>query len=949
MDEMQYAVQMNQTPNTDEAEPSIAQTLSQMINSPANKAPTLDQVMNIIRGFGQAGESLGRGVVAGIPGMVGDVNQLAQQYVTPQLPTQVQNVLGNLPAAPTTQDYLNQIPRYSNQFGDQTANNFMEGLGTALSPDALTAVAPAARFLGNAAGERIMAGQSLIPGVPADLVNPQILSAVKQKGGNWTEQGLRDLELLKKPVNTYTETPQVLEQTGLTEKQLADLPFEKRRELFQPYLTPENKSQQAVNDWIDTKLKNYVRNEMATPTDPVRELHEQGISHIPDIHREGEINWKKEIGENARRQAGFPEKGFGKSPEAKDWEYRSDTALNSMKLNRYADNFPSRMKSNPGLEKALEREPESRIYEVTPYTTGNLGFNHLVDELKNSISPSSDLPAHLKLKPEALDRVTVPQAVKHVDKINKWRAEQMANAAKESLKDFPVVHEGKTGNIHELKMPDIPLELPEGHKVIDAGDGLYAIGDSSGKELEHSVAAKSPEGVIYKHNMNLARNKLDKALKNEGEQMGHCVGGYTDSVASGKTRIFSLRDPKGGAHVTIEVRPHVESDYNPRNIPDEVKANIDKYAKDETIKAGYREGSEPYWNHYTGVQIQEGSKYLKENPKVTNYVEQIKGKGNGAVAEKYRKDIQDFLNSQHHNIEIANDLHNVDLVDTSKNISKQYAPFIQKQLEEGKLPRFISQKELEEAAEKGYQDLRNNHQYKTDQGWENMGQFMDRMFPDESTKKYAVGELIKSPNLRKTPSVKEQKMLQGFYRGYAGEPTAEGTVFASPQRAVAEYYAKKRAAQTGLTPHAEMVLADPFAGVKYGHATAGTGANPNLITQARKLTPEQIAARTQLYKKGGHVKMAAGGQPLTPYEQFKIDNAERIRQGQEINENRNKYDPYKGSDKPVETPKMNRGVSGGAGFTPGTMNPFNPDSPLNHKNGGKISVDEMRYELLRNK
>ena len=44
------------------------------------------------------------------------------------------------------------------------------------------------------------------------------------------------------------------------------------------------------------------------------------------------------------------------------------------------------------------------------------------------------------------------------------------------------------------------------------------------------------------------------------------------------------------------------------------------------------------------------------------------------------------------------------------------------------------------------------------------------------------------------------------------------------------------------------------------------------------------------------------------------------------------------------------GAGGGAGFTPGTMNPFNPDSPLNRKNGGKIpSIDEMRLTLIRNK
>jgi hypothetical protein len=53
-----------------------------------------------------------------------------------------------------------------------------------------------------------------------------------------------------------------------------------------------------------------------------------------------------------------------------------------------------------------------------------------------------------------------------------------------------------------------------------------------------------------------------QALKTEGAEMGHCVGGYWSRVESGDTRIVSLRDPDGHPHVTIELtRPseyHVE-------------------------------------------------------------------------------------------------------------------------------------------------------------------------------------------------------------------------------------------------------------------------------------------------------------------------------------------------------------------------------------------------------
>tara|TARA_B100000131_G_scaffold310364_1_gene341949 strand:- start:2264 stop:4762 length:2499 start_codon:yes stop_codon:yes gene_type:complete len=42
-------------------------------------------------------------------------------------------------------------------------------------------------------------------------------------------------------------------------------------------------------------------------------------------------------------------------------------------------------------------------------------------------------------------------------------------------------------------------------------------------------------------------------LGTEGDNMQHCVGGYCDSVASGRAIIYSLRNPKNKPHATIEV------------------------------------------------------------------------------------------------------------------------------------------------------------------------------------------------------------------------------------------------------------------------------------------------------------------------------------------------------------------------------------------------------------
>ena len=84
------------------------------------------------------------------------------------------------------------------------------------------------------------------------------------------------------------------------------------------------------------------------------------------------------------------------------------------------------------------------------------------------------------------------------------------------------------------------------------------------------------------------------------------------------------------------------------------------------------------------------------------------------------------------------------------------------------------------------------------------------------------------------------KMFQQLYRGYAGKPGAE-EIFASPQKRVAEYYAKKRAAQTGMQPGVEAVQVDPFAGKQYGHALPIDQFNKDVVTtQARKLSPLDV-------------------------------------------------------------------------------------------------------------
>jgi len=90
------------------------------------------------------------------------------------------------------------------------------------------------------------------------------------------------------------------------------------------------------------------------------------------------------------------------------------------------------------------------------------------------------------------------------------------------------------------------------------------------------------------------------------------------------------------------------------------------------------------------------------------------------------------------------------------------------------------------------------------------------------------------------------------------------------------------------------------------------------------------------YAQGGLVCLAEGGQ-LTP-EEYLRQMKELLEKGKPTPPPARTYterlidmgrDPSQPGSPIVKNTPPSKGASGGAGFTPGTMNPFNPDSPLN--------------------
>lgn len=419
------------------------------------------------------------------------------------------------------------------------------------------------------------------------------LGVIKNKGGNWLSGSVEGaLSGLKRAHRGGEDPADLIRQLN---ERIAENPNMTggTRAVFDRSIS-ELGGPAALNSFIDKQLTRYVKNEMATPEDPIRALAERGVLHSPDIEQFGR-NFVHPTGEHYEKLA--------KNPLAQAWENASDNMLRgSYHPNPY----------RPG--------EEMMVFSPKDNTVGvNLGFSHLTDELANALNPESGLPRHLLLDPKSMDRVSVPQAVERVAAINAWRAAQKAeadalranNAATVLHKEYPE----KGMKWVELKQGD----LPEGWSEKPDALTVPQIYDAAGERVTQVGTHKDPR-----------RKALQDALKYEGDTMGHCVGGYCDDVASGRTKIYSLRDAKGQPHVTIEVEPSSGFDY--RNLPPEIRHAVNtRLGRDRTQQEF--------------VQQEFPEHYARLAAMPTARIKQIKGKQNRAPNEEYLPFVQDFVKS----------------------------------------------------------------------------------------------------------------------------------------------------------------------------------------------------------------------------------------------------------------------------------------------------------------
>lgn len=563
-----------------------------------------------------------RGMVSGVLGAPGDIESLVRML--PGLSEQT--------VLPTSEDVERRLPLRS--VSETPIGRVATGMGTLGggfytgpgSPLRAAAALPSAV-------RRAGADFAAAAGQPA-------VNVVKPKGGNWLAGSV---EKVTGPFKReYPETLAYLENAWL-KNGVADTPGAAN-------IRSERHQSEAMNRWLEQKLGKYIKNEMATPEDPLRALAEKGVSHM-SVEDLAAGNWVPESLAVARMKAGYPPLGMAESPAAKGWETAADRFLNVAPASEHTKpltasearmGYISNVDANPWL---LKVPPETPVYYPESGKIGDMdmGFPHLVDELKNAINSDSGLPANLRWKYSDLDKVTVPQAVQRVHDINEWRAAQKAeadaaramNPATHLVKEYP---EQGMSWVELAPRKDKPIytaeNLPKGYELTKDNDGYYQVVNRNVGEIPTTDSfSRDPDQAISKFNEWISQKGTDPALadalKYEGETMGHCVGGYCPDVVAGKSKIYSLRDKKGQPHVTIEVQPNA------------------RMARHDEVLAEIRAAHPDDYDSLTGTawDIAYDDALKSATEKLPPSIVQIKGKANRAPNAEYLPAVQDFVRS----------------------------------------------------------------------------------------------------------------------------------------------------------------------------------------------------------------------------------------------------------------------------------------------------------------
>ena len=354
--------------------------------------------------------------------------------------------------------------------------------------------------------------------------------------------------------------------------------------------------QAALDKWVNSTLKKYITRDMATPSDPVRKLAEEGIT-IKAYELDPTLAARAQT---RRNNLNNPDR-LGQSEAARMYEDIADASFR-VKTAGYLTSSgidSDLVQKNPYLFKLAPETPVSRASTFMSSEAED-NFKHLVDVI------GEDLAAG-RLRPDALNKLSMADAVKRAHAYNQEVAKRMDMARVDAMKSRPVYK-----------------QYDSGYKWIQ----LTEPGDFSAESdaMGHSVRGYEPP-----------KGSADwKPASGTSGFDSYGVGGW-NAIKEGRAKVFSLRDEKGQPHATaeVEVRPAILSDWIALG-EDDFQDTVNRLMSENP---GIRNNDRLFKRMLT--ESPEFQEFSRRNEQTI--VQQIKGKQNAAVAPKYQEFGQDFL------------------------------------------------------------------------------------------------------------------------------------------------------------------------------------------------------------------------------------------------------------------------------------------------------------------
>jgi hypothetical protein len=435
------------------------------------------------------------------------------------------------------------------------------------------------------------------------------LSIIKETGGNWTPSGDlvyqsnldRELNKLKKgrfdtPINVIKHQ---MEQDALAGNTA-------RKAQLEQALANALKTE-AANKYIDSNLRNYVTKQMATEDDPVRKLAEQGIKAFPvniDEFGDAELRtYGSARAKSNRKTTGYVPEGVAKSPLAKHYETMTDESISPVEAKHFQSiqalpkiQRPAGTSDMPWMSKL---DPETPIFSLSKEADfDKLGFSHMMDVLREDVAAG-------RIRPEQLNKISIEQAVRRTHEYDETLKANMLNA-----------------RIAEQANANVFKEYPEGYRWVQLDKpGQFSLESDI---MGHSVRGYEPP----KGHPDYTDISGDSGYGDYGQ------GGY-EAIKSGNAKVYSLRDPKGQSHVTVEVGKV------PLRTWDDVTKAVGKEKAAALHKEFYDIGADRTDNTEAAMAMFLKNKGVQPVESIT----QIKGKQNAAPNEEYLPFVQDFVRS----------------------------------------------------------------------------------------------------------------------------------------------------------------------------------------------------------------------------------------------------------------------------------------------------------------